>query len=109
MASTSTAPTNQGAGGGGGGGGYGGASSGPSFHNYPPARLEMKDISGTEADFTPSAFLPFDKAVAKGQAVLDAQKKTLVEAAAASSHASQNKAKVVFEQDADGNAIAVAR
>jgi hypothetical protein len=107
--SSSTAATSGGGGGGIGGGALSGASNTPSFHHYPAAKFDLKDVSGTEADFTPSAFLPYDRAIAAGQAALNAQKKTLVEAAAEGSRTPPSRAKVALVQDANGDPIIVSR
>ncbi len=91
--------------GGGGGGGFGGGS-GARPHSYPPAHFKMSDVSGSQASFIPSAFLPFDRAVAVGQAMLDAQKKSALVAAAAED-AAKPRAKVAVVQDANGNPIII--
>ena len=90
----------------GGGGGFGGDSGARPLPSYPPAHFKMSDVSGSQATFIPSAFLPFDRAVAVGQAMLDAQKKSAVVAAAAED-AVKPRAKVVVVQDANGNPIIV--
>jgi len=89
-----------------GGGGFGGDSGARPLPSYPPAHFKMSNVSGSQASFIPSAFLPFDRAVAVGQAMLDAQKKSAVVAAAAED-AVKPRAKVVVVQDANGNPIIV--
>ena len=92
--------------GGGGGGGFGGDSGARPLPSYPPAHFKISDVSGSQASFIPSAFLPFHRAVAVGQAMLDAQKKSAVVAAAADD-AAKPRAKVAVVQDANGNPIIV--
>jgi hypothetical protein len=67
----------------------------------------MKAVSGSDATFIPSGYLPFERAVAEGQAILDAQKKTPAEAAAASSIVPKPHAKVAVVQGANGDPIVI--
>lgn len=117
QASRGTVPASGGSGGmtTGGGGGFGGSGSGDSggmsgvnFHtlpSIPPANLPSVEVSGTKADFVPSTFLPFDQAVAEGQAVLDAQHKSVAQAAAENSRANRAKAKAAIIENGAGDAV----
>jgi hypothetical protein len=67
----------------------------------------MSAVSGSDASFIPSGYLPFESAVAEGQAILDAQKKTPAEAAAASSIVPKPRAKVAVVQGANGDPIVI--
>ncbi len=105
--SSASALPNQGGGGGGGGGyGGGGSSSGP-LPTYPRAQFKMSAVSGSDSSFIPSGYLPFDRAVAQGQAILDAEKKTPAEAAAAASIVPKPHAKISVVQDANGDPIVI--
>jgi hypothetical protein len=100
--------SNNGGGGYGGGGGFGGAESAVNFPALPtigPANLPSSEVSGTDADFVPSTFLPYKQAIAAGQKVLDAQHKSVAEAAAENSRARRLKAKAAMIENAAGNAI----
>jgi hypothetical protein len=100
-------------GGSGGGGGFGGSIgggglSGVSFQTLPStpeANLPSIAVSGSEAEFVPSTFLPFDQAVAAGQEVLDAEHKSVAEAAAENSRAHRLKAKAALVENAAGDAV----
>lgn len=65
--------------GGGGGVGTGGGHSMPSF---APARYRNSAAHGTETDFQPTSFVPYEQAVKMGQAALAQQAKTLGQIAA---------------------------
>jgi hypothetical protein len=100
-------PTNGGASGGGGSIGGGGLS-GVGFStlpSHPRASFASIAISGTDAEFVPSTFLPFENAVAAGQAVLDAQHASVAQAAEVNSRAPKAKAKLALIEDATGNAV----
>jgi hypothetical protein len=99
-----------------GGGGFGGGASGDgggmggtsNFHtlpSIPPANLRSSAVSGTEASFVPSTFLPYNQAIAAGEAVLDAQYKSVAEAAAENSRAHRPKAKAAIIDNAAGHAV----
>lgn len=103
--SASARPTQ--GGGGGLGGGFGGGGTGAPLPVYPRAQNKMSAVSGTDASFIPSGYLPFDRAVAEGQAILDAEKKTPAEAAAASSIVPKPHAKVAVVQGANGDPIVI--
>jgi hypothetical protein len=94
------------AGGGGGGGGFSGGSMG-SIHASRPTQFKMTEVHGSKTSFVPSGYLPFDVAVAEGQAILDAQKRSPAEAAAASSIVPKPHAKVAVVQDANGDPIVI--
>ncbi len=108
-ASPSAQVSNGGGGGGGGfgGGGLGGGTAGSSLPASPPAHFKMNAVSGSDASFIPSGYLPFESAVAEGQAILDAEKKTPAEAAAASSIVPKPHAKVAVVQGANGDPIVI--
>ena len=97
---------------GGGGGGYGGASGGSggpaSFHtlpSIPPARLPSTAVSGSDATFVPSTFLPYNQAIAVGNAMLDAQHESVAEAAAKNSLMHRLPAKATIIENAIGNPV----
>ena len=94
-------------GGGGGGGGFGGGGGASRLPSYPPAHFKMSAVSGSDASFIPSGYLPFDRAVAEGQAILDAEKKTPAETAAATSIVPKPHAKVSVVQDANGDPVVI--
>jgi hypothetical protein len=62
-------------------------------------------VSGSESSFVPSTFLPYSQAVVAGQDVLDAQHKSVAEAAAENSRARRPKAKAAFVENAAGDAV----
>jgi hypothetical protein len=98
-------------GGGGGGGSEGstGGMTGPtSFHvppAIPPANLRSTAVSGSDATFVPSTFLPYKQAIAAGEAVLDAEHKTVAEAAAENSRTLRPRAKATIIENAAGNPV----
>jgi len=101
-------PTNGGNSGGGGGMVGGGGMSGVPFStlpSHPRANFAATAISGTDAEFVPSTFLPFEDAVDAGQAVLDAQHASVAQAAEANSRAPKAKAKFALIEDAAGHAV----
>jgi len=93
-----------GSGGSAGGAGSGGASFSP-LPSYPRTNFAATAISGTETDFVPSTFLPYESAVAAGQAALTAQHASVVQAASANSSAPKAKAKLTLIEDATGKAV----
>jgi len=100
-------PTNGGASGGGGSVGGGGLS-GVGFStlpSHPRASFASIAISGTDAEFVPSTFLPFGDAVAAGQAILDAEHASVAQEAEANSRTPKAKAKFALIEDAAGNAV----
>lgn len=93
-------------------GASGGASGGPvsttDFRTLPhiaPADLRSNDVSGSDATFEPSTFLPYDKAVAVGQAVIEEEHRSVAEAAAENSRAHKSKAKAAIVENAAGDAV----
>jgi len=72
-------------------------SSGTQFH--------MSVAAGSEADFTPSVYVPFEKAVAEGRAELAAKPKTLAEVAFENKAAKRTKAELTLVQDDNGKLI----
>lgn len=101
-------------GGGGYGGGYGGGDAsggvggGMSFRTLPhaaPAALRSSAVMGSDSTFEPSTFLPYDRAIAAGQAVLDGEHESVAEAAAENSRAPKLKARASIIENAAGNPI----
>jgi hypothetical protein len=103
------AVSNSGSGGGGGYGGYGGGMTGSTnFHtlpSIPPARLPSTAVSGSDATFVPSSFLPYNQAIAVGNAMLDAQHESVAEAAAENSLVHRLPAKATIVENAIGNPV----
>jgi hypothetical protein len=64
-----------------------------------PASPQALEISGNDATFVPSQFVPFDRAVAEGNAILQQQAKTVVEAAAECRKAAALQANTHIDQD----------
>ncbi len=96
-----------GGGGGIGGGGFSGGSSGNLLPAHPPAHFKMSALSGSDTTFIPSGYLSFERAVAEGQAILDAEKRTPAEAAAATSIVPKPHAKLAVVQGANGDPIVI--
>lgn len=98
-----------GSGAGGGYGGYGGAGGGTvSFHTLPeipPAQFNTVDVSGEKEQFIPSSWTDFQRGLARGEAELNAEHKTLGEIAAENRKLEKPKAKLEIVQDASGKAI----
>lgn len=98
-----------GVGGGGGAEGTGGGMTGPtSFHtlpSIPPASLRSSAVSGSDATFVPSSFLPYSQAIAAGRAVLDEQHSSVAEAAAENSREHRSKAKAAIIENAAGDPV----
>lgn len=97
-------PNSGGAGYGGGGAALGPATF-PTPRTIPPAKFASAAVSGSNDVFEPSTFLSFSQAVATGQAVLDAQHKSVAEAAAENSRVLKPKARAVLLENAAGNAV----
>ncbi|HUA01478.1 MAG TPA: hypothetical protein VMB02_14180 [Candidatus Aquilonibacter sp.] len=102
--STAGLPTASGTGSGGGGAGLGPVSF-PTLPTIAPARLGATAVSGSNTTFEPSTFLSFSQAVAAGQAVLDAEHKSVAEAAAENNRAHKLKAKAAMIENAAGDAV----
>ncbi len=98
-------PTNGGGNGGGGGGGAIGGAGFSTLPNHPAATFAATAVSGTDAEFVPSTFLPFESAVAAGKAALDAEHASVAQVAEANSRAPKAKAKFALIEDATGNAV----
>lgn len=91
-----------------GGGGAGSAIGSVSFQtlpSIPPSRLPSTAVSGSNATFEPSTFLPYDQAVAAGQAVLDARHRSVAQAAAENAQARKLKAKASIIESAAGTPV----
>jgi hypothetical protein len=88
--------------------GYGGSLQGPtSFPTLPwtaPATPLAVEYSGTDATFELSTFVTFEGAVARGNAVLKQETKTVAQAAAESRLAAKATPKAKIVQDDHGNA-----
>jgi hypothetical protein len=111
-AGSNYAPPMNGGGSGSGGSGFGSSIGGDTSGSRPPhvtTQFDGKAVSGTEADFVPSAFLSFDQAVKAGRAVLDRENKSLVQAAEENTNSEKPRAKFALVQDANGNAILESR
>jgi len=86
----------------GGGGSFGGSSGARPAHT-PTAQFQMSAVSGSNSDFVPSAYLPFDKAVALGRNYSAAKPATIVEVAQAYKNAQGPIPEHVIVQDRRGN------
>jgi hypothetical protein len=92
----------------GGGGSFGGGTSGSSGAQptYTPTKqFQMSAVSGSSNDFVPSAYLPFDKAVALGQNYSAAKPATIVEVAQAYKNTKGSAPEHVIVQDRRGNFV----
>jgi hypothetical protein len=98
-----------GAGGSGGGaiGGQGqsGVTNFNTLSHVAPANLPSAEVSGSNASFEPSTFLPYGQAIAEGQAVLDAQHKSVAEVAAENSRTRRLRAKASIIENAGGDPV----
>ena len=101
---------------GGGGGGYGGGGGAPDasvnkLPSYPRACLNMAAVSGTRAEYVPSTFVAYDKAVADGQTIDDTPAPTVADAARAqrASAATSERSKFTVVQNYYGYPIAIPR
>jgi hypothetical protein len=102
--------------GGGGGGGYGSGGGGADTNvnklpSYPRACLSMAAVSGTRAEYVPSTFVAYDKAVADGHTVDDTPAPTVADAARAqrAAAATSEKSKFTVVQNYYGYPIAIPR
>jgi hypothetical protein len=71
-------------GGGGGGGGYG-SSGTVSFHTFPgdsPGHYDYSYAQGSDSEFVPSTYVPYEEAVKMGQAALAYKPKSIAQIAA---------------------------
>lgn len=93
-------------GGSGGGGGYNlsGTAAGTRLSGYPRAQFSVTAVTGGDPSYSPSTFLPFEQAVAEGNAE-NASPKTLAQIAAENNSAPKAKAKFAFVQDAQGRVV----
>jgi hypothetical protein len=109
--SVGSAPAASANGGGGGIGGGAGDIGGTSARlpAYPRATFDISTVSGGDPSFAPSAFLPFEQAVAEGKAINDADRKSLAQVAAENNAALKAKAKFSFVQDANGKVVPTAQ
>jgi len=92
-----------------GGGGYGGGGGGVSdFHtlpSVPSTTFRSTAVSGSDATFEPSSFLPYKEAIAVGQDILNAQHESVAEAAAENNRTRKSKAKAVIVENAAGDPV----
>jgi hypothetical protein len=65
----------------------------------------MAAYSGTPADFVPSVFVTYDRAMAQGRAALAAGNKSVAEVAAENKTVSRMKARFALVQDGSGKAV----
>jgi hypothetical protein len=100
----SASTTRTGGGGSIGGGGLSGSSGGQPAHT-PTTQFQMAAISGSNSDFVPSAYLPFDKAVALGQNYTASKPATVVEVAQAYKNLKGPSPEHVIVQDCRGNLV----
>jgi len=96
-------------GGGWGSGGFGSGSTANRAVNYPLTRFNVASVSGSQQEYVPSVFVPYDKAIATGQTVLDTPPVTVAEASRQLGTMRQEKAKVALVQDDYGRVIIVPR
>ena len=87
-----------------GGGGFSG-SSGARPAYTPTAQFKMAAISGSSTDFVPSAYLPFDKAVALGRTNSSTKPANVVEVAEANKNAKGPNPAHVIVQDLHGHLV----
>ena len=88
----------------GGGGGFSGSSGGQLSHT-PTAQFAMAAASGTSSGFVPSAYLPFDQAVALGHNFAIATPANIVEVAQAYKNTKTSSPEHVIVQDRRGNLV----
>jgi hypothetical protein len=81
----------------------------PRLASEPPAQFAMTGVSGNEAEFTPSAFLAYDQAIAAGKESLAAKEKSVAKVASENSTVQKPRAKFAMVQDCNGNPIIVSR
>jgi hypothetical protein len=103
--STGVAGASGWAGGGGGTGGGTGQVSFPTLPSYPQHEFLMTNVSGTNADFTPSTFLDYDQALNEGRAALASKMRPLAEIAKQNRESKPAKGKIAILQDANGKAF----
>ena len=91
----------------GGGGGYGGGFGSGSFGgggvlpSCPPTQFAVVAVSGSNAEWEPSTFVSFEKAVAFGKQVIVIENRTVAQAARENNAARREKARVAVVQDGD--------
>jgi hypothetical protein len=88
-----------------GGGGEISTSAGAQHSHNPPAQFQMAAISGSSSDFVPSAYLPFEKAVALGHDLSTTRPATIVEVAQANRITKGSNPERVIVQDSRGNLV----
>ena len=107
QAAGGSANTMRGSGGGAGGGGVSSGASSGRPASTPTAQFKMATISGSSSDFVPSAYLPFDKAVALGRTDTSTKPATVVEVAEANKNAKGPNSDHVIVQDLRGRLVEV--
>jgi len=88
-------------GGGGYGGGFGGGSlsGGGTLPSCPPTQFAVVAVSGSNAEWEPSTFVSFEKAVAFGKQMIVIESRTVAEAARENNAARREKARMAVVQD----------
>jgi hypothetical protein len=87
-----------------GAGGFSGSSGGRPAYT-PTAQFKMAAISGSSTDFVPSAYLPFDQAVALGRTDFSTKPANVVEVAEANKNAKGPHPEHVIVQDSHGHLV----
>jgi hypothetical protein len=77
----------------------------PVHSSTPPARFQVRAVSGSKADFTPSSFASYEQALAEGRAALAAQVKTLADVARENNTTPRVRARLVAVQDNRGRVV----
>jgi len=77
----------------------------PTLPSVPRAQFQMMDVSGGDASFFPSSFVPFEKGIAEGEAALAVRQKSLGDVALENRGSEKPKAKFAIIQDQIGHAI----
>jgi len=103
--STGGVVSNGGGGYGGGGGIGGGVSDFHTLPSVPSTTFRSTAVSGSDATFEPSSFLPYKEAIAVGQGILNAQHESVAEAAAENNRTRKSKAKAVIVENAAGDPV----
>ena len=84
-----------------------GAVSFPPLRSYPPTVFAVVAVSGTNGEFVPSGFVPYESAVAAGRAVLDGKAKSVVEVAQENAGTAKTKARLAMIRNANGAVVIV--
>ena len=90
------------------GGAGGGGTASTSINVLPhaaPANPAASIVSGNDADYRPSNFVAFDKAVAQGKERIVIESRTVAQAATEARRAPQPQARLVITQDSQGRIL----